>query len=206
MDAQVLRANALAGLRQLDAAVSAKESAIAYDPERARGTPASAPSKWSAATGPAPRPRSRRPCRPRHHSATHLALANYYWAVRRRQEAETELKAALAISPRSALANRAIAYFYVGSGRSELAEPYLKAVADLTPDATGKLALAAYYVSRNRTNDARTVLEQVVADGRDSVAAARIQLASLDMSTGDVAAATKRVDDVLARERRTRAR
>jgi tetratricopeptide (TPR) repeat protein len=185
VDAQILRANALAGLNQLDAAVADLEKAIDADPSRAsayaslgamqfvRGNPAAAEAAFRKAVEAAPTSAS-----------AHLALANFYLATRRGREAEVEMKAALALDARSLVANRALAYYYIGSGRPALAEPHLRAVAELTPDASGKLALAAYYISRRQLPEARRVLDAIVSAGKDGVSAARLQIANLAFAAG----------------------
>lgn len=201
VDALVLRANALAGLRDLDGAVTEIEAALAVDPtllsgyttlgavQMVRGQRDEAEAAFKKAVETAP-----------HSAEAHLALANYYLAVRQAAGAETELKAVLAIDPAHTLAARALAYFYVGSGRAELAEPYLKTVADHGRTDDGKLALAAYYLSRRRQADAKQILEALATGGRDGATAARLQLATLAFGSGDTATATRLVDEVLAKE------
>ena len=75
----------------------------------------------------------------------HGSLANFLWAVGKRDEAERELKAALGIEPTSPAANRAMAALYISHNRGAEAEPYLKTYAE----ATG--TLEAGFCSRTTT-------------------------------------------------------
>jgi tetratricopeptide (TPR) repeat protein len=201
VDLLVLRANALAGLDELDSAVAQVEAALAADPTRAvayttlgavqlvRGAPAEAERAFLKAVEVAPQSVQAR-----------LALANFYIAVGHAPNAEREIKHALALDPVHLGASRALAYLYVGSGRGDLAEPYLRTVAEKTPGPDGTLALAAYYASRKRTDDARKILQALVTAGGAGATAARLQLATLAFGAGKPADATALIDEVLTRE------
>ncbi|HET9215869.1 MAG TPA: tetratricopeptide repeat protein, partial [Terriglobia bacterium] len=108
--ALILLGNALAGLKDLDAAVEQVEQAIDENPQltlsyanlgvlqAARGDMDAAEAALRRAIDVAPNSES-----------AHSALANFLWAAGRRDEAERELEAALKIAPRSAIVNRTIA-------------------------------------------------------------------------------------------------
>jgi len=198
--ALILRANALAGLNKLDDAVTEVEQAIRTDPDRSesyaslgmmqliRGDRAQAETAFKRAVDTNP-----------NSTPARLALANFYAVIGRREEAETQFKEAIRIDPKDILANRALAYFYVGSGRAPLAEPHLKTVAEVAPNASGKLILADYYLAMRRMDDARKLLEDVAATDNEGFATAKLRLAALGVSAGDQAAAARLVDDVLAK-------
>src|SRR6185369_2025270 len=96
VDAQILRANALAGLNKLDDAVAQVEDAISRAPDRSasyaslgamqmiRGNADQAEAAFKKAVDV-----------DAHSIAARLALANFYWVATRHADAETQLKAAL---------------------------------------------------------------------------------------------------------------
>ena len=128
----------------------------------------------------------------------YLALANFYWAAGRQDDAERQLKTALAVDPKDELTNRALGYFYMGTGRPAEAEAPLKAVADVTNE--GKLTLSDYYLSVRRLVDARRTLEAVPQSDEQTYRTARLRLAGLDLQSGDRQHAYALVDEVLAKE------
>src|SRR4030095_13295719 len=97
VDAQVLLANALAGLRNFDGAIAELEEAIQLNPDRSltyanlgqlefnRGNRDAAEQAFKRAVELAPSS-----------SMSHLSLGGFYWATSRLADAESELKAALA--------------------------------------------------------------------------------------------------------------
>ena len=199
--AQILRANALAGLNKLEDAIAEVELAIRTDPDRSesyanlgmmqllRGDRAQAEAAFRRAVDTNEKSTQAR-----------LALANFYAVAGRREEAEAQFKAALAIDAKDILANRALAYFYVASGRASLAESHLKTVADVAPNEGGKLILADYYIAVRRLDDARRVLEAITTTDSEAFATAKLRLAALGMVAGDPAQASRLVDDVLAKQ------
>ena len=71
-----------------------------------------------------------------------LALAQFQWSTGDAPAAEQSLKRAIDIDPKHALANRALATYYVASGRTAEAEPYVKVLAGTGGDgvaAVGRL-------------------------------------------------------------------
>jgi tetratricopeptide (TPR) repeat protein len=197
VNAQILRANALAGLNRIEDAVAELETAIRETPsnalshaalgsmQMARGDRARAEAAFKQAI---------------ETDATsviaRLALANFHFAIGRRAEAEAGLQAALALDPKHPLVNRAFAHYHVLSGRPDLAEPYLRTFEQVTPDASGKLLLANYYLATNRRDAARAILEEA-ARMPDGVVPATVRLSSLALSSGDVQRASDLVDQVL---------
>ena len=136
VEAQVLIANALAGLKDLESAVDAFEKAVQIDPSRAcdvlgarRGTDVR-----EAIRSPL-KPRSVRPSRStRNPPLALISLANFVWSTGDADQGEQLMKRALEADPKSVIANRALAMFYLVRNKVEAAEPHLKAVADASTD------------------------------------------------------------------------
>jgi tetratricopeptide (TPR) repeat protein len=197
-DALILLANAKAGLKDLDGALTQYQEAAALDPsdkvysgmgtiQMARGEKADAEASFRKAVEVAPKSLPAR-----------LGLANFLWATQRLDEAEKELKAALEIDPKHVLANRALGTFYLVTKRTAEAEPHFKAIADADPSPEATMALSDYYVLTRRIDEARKVLENL---GRDEKAWAQAttRLAALDAVEGYRAQGTDRVRSVLAK-------
>src|SRR4051812_13887725 len=93
--------------------------------------------------------------------------------------AESQLRTAVEGNPDDELANRALAAFYVRSGRGAEAEEYLKRAASAPQQQLRSvLALADYYAANHRYDAARTVL--ATAHGRsDLVSAAKTRAEAL---------------------------
>src|SRR5690606_27000490 len=109
VEAHIIKAQSLAGLKDLDGAVSQLEEAVALDPgrdvsytnlgavEAMRGRHQQAEAALLKAIDVAPDNINPR-----------LAIANYYWASARRVDAEEALTEALRIDPKHLGANRAM--------------------------------------------------------------------------------------------------
>ncbi len=152
VEAQVLLGNSLAGLRNIDQAISEIEEAIRIDPlrgatyanlgflemERGRADAAERAFKRTVELEPKWVP-------------GHLALANHYWAAGKTADAEQALRTALALEPTNPVTNRAMAVFYVATNKPDLAEPYVKALA---ASGAAPFALADFYLLRNRPANA----------------------------------------------------
>ena len=202
--AQILLGNALAGLQDLDHAVTQIQEAIDLDPSRAgsymnlaallfaRRYPAAAEQAFRKAAEIAP-----------HDANTHLALANYFWASGRMNEAEASLVRAVHEEPKHASANRALATFYMASNRSSEAEPFFKAVANITGSANARVALADYYLLTRRTDMAQPLLDEAAGDPR-AFAAAKARIAAMEHTAGNLQAAHATIDAVLAKEPRSK--
>jgi Tfp pilus assembly protein PilF len=199
VNAQILFANALAGLKDLNGAVTALEKAIELDATRsssyadlgsiqlASGNQKAAETAFRRAVAIAPRSVD-----------AHLSLANYQWAVGNMNEAHRELMAALEIDARHAVANRAMALFDLLTGKPSEAEPYLKTVVEVTNVPATKFFLAEYYVRSSREAEARAILEPLATE-KDTFETATIRLARLDLVAGRFPEARQRLDAVLAK-------
>lgn len=197
VDAQILLANALAGLKDLDGAVAQLEEAIKLSPERSqtyanlgqlelsRGRQDAAETAFRRAVELAPKSANAR-----------LALGNFLWATGRPADAEQQFAAALTAEPNNVLAHRTEAAFYLASGKLEAAEPHLKRVVELTKTAAASMALADFYIAQHRDAAARAVLEPLSANA--AVAGpVSVRLATLDRAAGHNAEAYQRLDATL---------
>ncbi len=200
--ALVLLGNALAGLKDLDAAVEQIESAIEEAPEVvlsyanlgalqiARGDREAAEDAFRRAVEAAPQS-----------FQAHGSLANFLWAVGELTEAEAEFKAALALEPASSAVNRTLAAFYTSQNRAGEAEPYLKSFAQQSGTTEAKLLLADHYVRVRKVSEATGILSSLTEE-QNGFVQATLRLAALDFIEGRRPAAYKRLDEVLQREPR----
>jgi len=198
----VLLGNALAGLKDLDAAVEQVEEAIDSDPQLtlsyvnlgslqlARGDRDAAEDAFRRAVAAAPGS-----------AQAHAALANFLWAAGERTEAEKEFKAALAIEPTSPAVNRAMAAFYTIENRGQEAEPYLKSYAQQSGTVDARLLLADYYLRGQRVPEATTILSSLTGEPAGFVPAT-LRLATVDFFGGRRPEAHKRLEGLLQREPR----
>ncbi|MCU0691777.1 MAG: tetratricopeptide repeat protein, partial [Polyangiaceae bacterium] len=198
VDALVLRANAMAGLKDLDGALKEMEQALSLDPRAAiqtnvgaiqavRGNLPEAEAAFRQAVTSDPKS-----------VAARIALGQFMWATAKPAEAEGAFKAAVAIDPANQLPNRALAGFYLRSGRAAEAEPYLKKAVETSGGVDAQLALADYYVGMKRPADAVAVLEKLGADQR-YWALARARIAGIQHSEGKPKEALATVDEVVAK-------
>jgi Flp pilus assembly protein TadD len=200
VEAHILLANALAGLKDMEGAVSTFEKAVELDPNRSstyselgsiqmvRGNKEGAEAAFQKAIAIDPK-----------NAGAHLSYSNFLWANGALPKAEQEMRAALAIEPRSATANRAMAMYYMVTGRAADAEPHLKIVAETMPGAESKYFLAEYYLRLGRTDDARATLTPLLKDDATFVGAS-VRLARIEVVAGKNADAHRLIESVLARE------
>jgi len=193
--AQILKANALAGLKDFETALEEVEAAVRLDPTRgasytalggvrqARGEMADAEAAYRRAIELAPKS-----------AAAHLALANFLWTRNLATDAESAFQEAQRLEPSNPLANRGLATFYLASDRTADAEPYLKALAE--HDRGDRLALADFYVMQRRYDDALRMLE---GDGKaDTQSDVRIRVAAVKFLQGKRDEAHKEIDGILS--------
>jgi tetratricopeptide (TPR) repeat protein len=195
-EAQILRGNALAGLKQFDAAISEYEDVIATAPSESaylgvgtinlqQGRQQEAEAAFRKAVEISPRSIPAR-----------IGLAHFYLRTGRPAECERELKAALMIEPANLVVNRAMAVMYLGSGRATEAEPYLKTMATASKTPAARLTLAQYYLALKRRDDARRIYEELATD-KDLRSDAMTRLAVLDILDGETARGKARLEEVL---------
>lgn len=199
-DAHILRANALAGSRKLEDAIEEFEQTVGHLGEYGPAYTALGTLQFRGGNRQAAEAAYRKAVELDPAGLTaRLALANFYWAMGRPAEAEPHLKAALATEPTHPLANRVLGWFYVANGRPAEAERHFKILADVLPEDSGKLLLAAYYVAVRRFGDAHAVLEPLAKPAARSFVPATLMLARIALAIGDPPRALRAVDDVLAR-------
>jgi putative PEP-CTERM system TPR-repeat lipoprotein len=201
--AQILKANALAGVRDLEKALIQIEQAIAIDPKHsptftalgavqvARGEDTEAETAFRRAIDLEPKSVNAR-----------LALGNFHWSRNRLAEAEAAFAEANSLEPRNRLANRALATFYLASGRAQSAEPFLIVLAEENRDPESRLSLADYYVVLNRFDDALKTLEPLAAD-RSKATDARLRIAAVKFMKGQKTEAYGEVDEILTKNPNT---
>jgi tetratricopeptide (TPR) repeat protein len=197
-EALILKGNALAGLGDLNTALTNYEEALTSGPgndggyigigtvELARGRQSYAETAFQSAAKANPKS-----------AAARLALANLYWSTGKMEAAEKELKAAHDLEPASPIVNRALGVLYMGTKRLPEAEPYLLAFANAEGSTIGKLTLANYYVTLKRNGDARRVLEGAAA-APDGYAEATARLAAIDVLEGKKDEARAKIEKVLS--------
>jgi tetratricopeptide (TPR) repeat protein len=198
--AHTLRGLATAGMKDLDSAVKDVQKALELDPSRAgnyvnlgtlelaRGRLAEGEAALKQAATIAPS-----------EVGPQLALANFYWRSGRREETEKALKDAIARKPDDLAANRALALFYVVTNRADAAEGPLKVAAAHTDVHEAQLALADYYVGRNRPADAAVILKRLSSEP-DAHMAAEARLAGIEYVQGNRDAAYSKLDSLLKQQ------
>ena len=200
VEAQVILANSLAGLKDISGAISAFEKAVELDPTRAStyselgsvqlvtGNKDAAEAAFKKAIEIAPSSAS-----------AHLSYSNFLWATGSMPQAEQEMRTTLQLEPNNPTANRAMAMYYMVTNRAEAAEPHLKLVADNTPGPAAKYFLAEYYLRRGKTDEARATLTPLLKDDAAFVGTS-VRLARLEAVAGKNAEAHRLIESVLARE------
>src|SRR5215467_1726371 len=200
VDAELLLANALAGLRDIDAAVAQIEEALRVAPDRSsaysnlgalelgRGKREAAELAFKKAV--ALKPRS---------IPALVALADFYWLTARQALAEDTLKQALEIEPSNPLTNRLLASLYLATNRLAEAERPLKTVFEVTKAPAAAIALEEYFVATGQEAGARGVLAPLLSDPKTS-AAANVRLAALDYKAGRLDESYRRLATVLERD------
>lgn len=200
VEGHILRANALAGLKDLEGAVATFEKAIELDPQRSStfaelgalqmtaGNRDAAESAFKTAIEIAPSSAS-----------AHLAYSNFLLATRDLPASAQEVRTALELEPKNLVANRAMAMHYLLTNRAAAAEPHLTFVAEKSPGPDAKYFLAEYYIRSSRLDDARTTLRPMQGDKATFVGAS-VRLARVEVLAQKNADAHRVLESVLARE------
>lgn len=190
VEAIVLKGNALAGLREMEAALDEYQQALALQPEGAetihsnigaiqfvQGNRTEAEATFRQAVAVAPRSVPAR-----------LALASFYWGTNQPKETEAVLREALALDATNVAANRALGVFLMSNDRAVDAEPFFKAIAESSKAPGAMLALADYYLVLRRYDEARAILTRPSTD-KDMAGAAAIRLAAIEIANRNAAGA-----------------
>jgi tetratricopeptide (TPR) repeat protein len=192
--ALIVLGSALVGLQDLDRAVIEIEEALRLQPgvpaysslafaKLAQGDKEAARSALEKAIEADPKSMGAR-----------LALAYFHWTNDDLPAAEAAYRSAIALDLKNTLANRSIAAFYVGTERPQLAEPFLKAMAE-TGDVAAVFHLADFYLSHNRTAEAGRVLTPLV-DNPETQNDANVRFAAIAYANNDAAGAHALLDKV----------
>ena len=120
MSALIVRANAIAGLHDVETAIKEIREAIQLDPGPERDC-----TQISASLEAGPPGESRRQKQPFKQAVdvaptsakAHAALGNFYWSNRRSVDAERAFLKAVELEPNDLLSHRILAIFYSLSGR-----------------------------------------------------------------------------------------
>src|SRR5687767_8513950 len=139
VDAMLLRANAMARLKEPEEALAEIQEALKVQPNDSRllvtlGDVRNLLGDQQTAEGAFRRAIELDPAS----VAAHLSLANFLWSSRRPDEAEQQLKHALSIDPNHVLANRMMATLYRATKRTAEAEAPLKVMASSTRNPAAK--------------------------------------------------------------------
>ena len=199
VDALVLRANALAGLSRIDAAIEQVEQAITLEPKAGLYTNLGTLQQLAGSAREAEASFRRAISLDPKSVTASLALANFQWSAGRMADAEAQFRHAYALDPAHPLVARALVTFYVATGKLPQAEPYLIAWTKAGGGPTSKLALAAYYARLDRVADAETVLNGL-AQIPSRWAVARARIAALRLQQGKPSEALAIADEVLAKQ------
>jgi len=199
VEALLLRANAMAGLRDPAGAIAEIEEAIKINPESSQAFVSLGAIRMNGGDAKLAEAAYRQAIALEPESmGAKLALANFLWAAGRAPEAEAALKEVLAKDPQHLLANRMLGVLYLSTRRTSEAEQPLKTVAEVSKAQAARFQLADYYVGVGRANDAIEVLKSLSSD-QAAFADAELRLAALDYDQGRVAEAHKRLDALLGR-------
>ena len=196
---QILLANALAGLKDLDAAVAEIEEAIKLDPDRSssytslgvfehnRGRNDAAERAFKRATDLDPRS-----------APAFLALANFYWVNGRSKDVDAALTRAVSLEPDNLLVLRAMAGFAISQQKPDDAEKYLKRILEISKTPEAAVAMADFYISRRDEVSARGLLEPLTTSASAKTGSmASVRLAALDHAAGRRDEAYRKLDQVL---------
>jgi tetratricopeptide (TPR) repeat protein len=199
IDALLLRANALAFLKDPEGAINEIEEALKVQPNDSRTFVNLGAVRMGSGEATEAEAAFRKAISLEPSSVNaHLAFANFLWSAGRQAEAEQQLKQALSLQPRHLLANRMLGVLYMATERSQEAEQPLKAVAEISQSPAARFQLAEYYLNVHRNEEAIRLLTELAAN-QATFAYAEAMLASIDYDGGRLGDAHARLDKLLAR-------
>jgi tetratricopeptide (TPR) repeat protein len=197
IEAMLLRANAMAALRDPAGAIAEVEQAMKLNPSDSRSLTSLGAIRLSSGDAAQAEAAFRQAVALEPGSVdTQLALANFLWSAGRSEEAEQTIKHALSLDPKHLLANRMLGVLYIATKRADQAEQPLKVIAETSKTPAARLQLTDYYLQVGRMDDAKRLLTEMAADP-SSFADAELRLATLDYRAGSITDAHKRIDALM---------
>jgi tetratricopeptide (TPR) repeat protein len=197
IEAHILLGNALAGMKDFDAAVEQMQRAIKTDPnpglsyaslgnfELQRGNLPAAEAAYAKAIeldpGSAP---------------ARVALGNYRMALGDRGQAEAAFLKALELDPNSVIALRSIVALYLTSHQLDRAEPFLRELTEESKDSTPVFVLADVYTATGRSDLAVAQLQGLQKIPADFLPAT-LRLAAIAYAAGRTAEGHANVDQAI---------
>jgi tetratricopeptide (TPR) repeat protein len=196
LDAQLVLASALAGVRRFADAEQRIVAALETSPKSARAYRTLGEVQWQRGNADAAEASLLKSIDLDSTSTgSRVTLAELYFQTERAADGARQLRSALDVNPTDLEANRLYAGYLVGTNQCEDAEPYWKNVATQSPDGSGALALADYYMFSGRSDDALRVLEPLAAKREAGPAGTRV--AAILYDRGDRAKAGQVVDELI---------
>jgi putative PEP-CTERM system TPR-repeat lipoprotein len=180
VNALIARATALAGLKDVAGGIAEVEEAIKVDPANAASYMMLGAMQVSQRNVEEAEASFKRAVEADPKSIeAQQALAAFYWSSRRLPLAEEWLRKAVATDPTNLGTQRALTTFLMTLGRVAEAEGPLKTVAEATKAPAAELALADYYLSQRRFDEARPILVRLSKTDQGFIPAT-VRLAQLD--------------------------
>ncbi len=196
-EALLVLGNALAGLNSFGEAEDVLKRAVQIDPERAGlYTNVAVMQLAQGEVGEAEATFKQAVAASKGSAESHVALGNFYRVAGRPSDAEAAFRHALEVAPNNVVVHQMLATFYVEQSRMAEGEEHLKTVMSITKDPSATYALADFYVSAGRRDEALELLSRVAAE-KDQLAPAKVRIALIHFLGADRRAAHAEVDEVL---------
>jgi tetratricopeptide (TPR) repeat protein len=126
----------------------------------------------------------------------HTEYGKFLVGANRAGEAEGEFRKAVEAEPANRDARLSLATFYVLNKQMDKAEEAYKALAALDNRPEGRAALADFYSSVNRNDEAIKIYQDILTNSPE-YARARYRIGEMMLMRGDTAGATAQVEEVL---------
>ena len=200
LDAQILLASSLTGLKDLDGAIREIQEAIQLAPGESRAYAGLGALQIAKGNRDAAEVAYKRAVELDPKSvAAGAALGKFYWLTGRESDAEREFRRIHELDPKNIQVNNSLAMLMVVTERTKEAEPYLRAIAEVSKDATARFVLADYYMALRRNADAMAILQSLATEP-PHWGSAKTRIADLQNADGQKEQAYKTLAEVLAKE------
>jgi Tfp pilus assembly protein PilF len=200
LDAELILASSLAGVRRFADAEERIAAALAAAPDNPRAYRTLGEVQWQRGNAAAAEASLLKSIDLAPAAAgARVTLAQVYFDTDRAVDGERQLRFALDANPKDLAANQLYASYLVEADQCADAEPYWLNVAAESPDGSGALALADYYMFSGRPDDALRVLQPLTLE-RDEGGPARSRVAAILYDRGDRVKAAQIVDDLMAQD------